>query len=179
MINEHPLDFISVPNSCARIGLTPCPGTVSVGLSESIVQLKESGVIALLTLMSPEEMKEYDIIDISGLCRHHGILWFHLPITVNKAPDIRFLSAWGKVKDQIHALLDQNCNVAIHDKHGSGRTGLISSQILMERGIKLEDAVELIKSVKPTALEVPSQVAYLGKVDQHLAMNPTRYQQSA
>ena len=60
--------------------------------------------------------------------------WFHLPIRDDEGPTEIFLSAWKKVGNEVHQLLNNGYSIAIHCKGGSGRTGLLAGQIMLERG---------------------------------------------
>ena len=118
MSTRHPVWFVPVRDTEARIGLTPCPGTKEASLSESLSTLKQWGASAILTLMPSQEMADNQ--------------------------------------------------VAIHCKGGSGRTGLVAAQIMLEQGMGLEESIRLIKAQRPGAFGAPAQQKYIQQVAEKL-----------
>ncbi|MCL6268854.1 cyclin-dependent kinase inhibitor 3 family protein [Sansalvadorimonas sp. 2012CJ34-2] len=158
MTTDHPVWFVPVAGCGGKIGMTPCPGTKKASLDASLIVLKDEGVEAVLTLMMADEMERNNVSDLDEKVTQHGMKWFHLPIRDDQAPGEEFREGWDKYRNQVHDLLSKGKHIAIHCKGGSGRTGLIAIQILLERGVSLEDASLLVKSQRPKALTpVPHQ----------------------
>ena len=147
----HPLFTLTVENSTASIILTPCPGTKDVDLVNSLQQIKASGAVALLTFMTQRELDKNQLSDIGKASEAQGLQWFHLPIVDDEAPGTPFLEAWKSAGPIIHDLIAQGKTIAVHCKGGSGRTGLISAQILIERGEALAPLMARIQVVRPNA----------------------------
>ncbi|PKH02205.1 protein phosphatase [Psychromonas sp. MB-3u-54] len=147
----HPLFTLSVENSTACIILTPCPGTKGVDLVNSLQQIKASGATALLTFMTQKELDKNQLSDIGKASEAQGLQWFHLPIVDDEAPGNPFLKAWKSAGPIVHDLIAQGKSIAVHCKGGSGRTGLISAQILIERGEALAPLLARIQIVRPNA----------------------------
>lgn len=150
---KHPLYPLAIPGQTGTLLLTPCPGTAEADLDSSIGDLKAAGAKAVLTLMSEQELQQNGVEVLPDQCRANGIEWFHLPIADDGAPAQDFAIAWREGRDKVHQLLDEGHAVAIHCKGGSGRTGLVAGQILLERGIALNEVVALVQSVRPKALQ--------------------------
>lgn len=147
----HPLFPITVENSTAQIILTPCPGTKNVDLQHSLQQIKAAGAVALLTFMTQGELDKNQLSEMGEAAQSEGLLWFHLPIVDDEAPETPFLEAWKKAGPVVHDLIAQGKSIAVHCKGGSGRTGLISAQILLERGEELAPLMARIQAVRPNA----------------------------
>lgn len=147
----HPLFTLTVENSTASIILTPCPGTKDADLISSLQQIKAFGAVALLTFMTQGELDKNQLSDIGKTTEAQGLLWFHLPIVDDEAPGKPFLEAWKNVGPIVHDLIAQGKTIAVHCKGGSGRTGLVSAQILVERGETLAPLMERIQLVRPNA----------------------------
>lgn len=165
---NHPLFPLSIENSRAKIILTPCPGTKGVSLKSSLTQLKQAGVSAVLTFMTADELYKNNLSPLGEAVKAQGMLWFHLPIIDDHAPEGEFLEAWKTAGPIVHDLLEQGKNIALHCKGGSGRTGLISGQILLERGESLEPLMKRIRALRPNAFTHACHCDYLLALQQSL-----------
>ncbi|KEQ11807.1 hypothetical protein GZ77_21990 [Endozoicomonas montiporae] len=161
MSSSHPIWSVPVNDSDGRIGLTPCPGTKDETLADSLTTLREWGARAILTLMPIEDLHESDVADLPVEVEKAGMLWFHLPIVDDEGPQAPFFSAWEKVGKDVHQLLNSGQSIAIHCKGGSGRTGLMAGQIMLERGMPLKEVIELIQAQRPNAFTVAEQQEYI------------------
>lgn len=150
-MSTHPLFRLAIKNSDAIIILTPCPGTKDVDLSTSLNELKEAGAEAILTFMTQAELDKNGLSDIGESIKAKGISWFHLPIIDDEAPEALFLSEWKTAGPAVHRLIEQGKSIAVHCKGGSGRTGLISAQILLERGEEIDPLMKRIQQLRPNA----------------------------
>ncbi len=63
-------------------------------------------------------------------------------------------------------MLDVGKTIAIHCKGGSGRTGLVAAQILLERGVPLEQVIDQVRAIRPNALQLPVHQSYINKTAQ-------------
>ena len=167
----HPFSSMTIADGAGHILFTPCPGTKDVGLQVSLEQLAAAGASAILTLMPKEEMQRNAVVDMPELCAQLGLQWFHLPIEDDHAPEQEFTAAWSIAKEKVHALLASGKSIAIHCKGGSGRTGLVAAQILLERGVSLDEVIERVRAIRPNALQVPAHQTYIQQVAQHIIEN--------
>ena len=167
-MSTHPLFPLSINNSEAKIILTPCPGTKEADLSRSLNELKAAGAEAVLTFMTQVELDKNELSNIGEAIKAKGMSWFHLPITDDEAPDEVFLSAWKTAGPAVHRLIEQGKTIAVHCKGGSGRTGLVSAQILLERGETIEPLMKRIKALRPNAFMHACHRDYLANLNQQL-----------
>jgi len=163
----HPIFPLGIKNSEAKIILTPCPGTKEVDLTTSLKELKKSGAQAVLTFMTQAELEKNSLSGIGQSIKAQGMSWFHLPIEDDEAPESPFFDAWQTAGPAIHRLIEQGKTIAVHCKGGSGRTGLVSAQILLERGESIEPVMKRIKQLRPNAFTHACHREYL----QNLANN--------
>lgn len=163
-MQTHPSDLLSLNGGDAGLILTPCPGTQGVDAATALEQLKAAGARALITLMPEDEMAANAVADLPQLCAQHGLRWFHLPIEDDHAPAGDFAAAWQAQRAGVQALLDAGQRIAIHCKGGSGRTGLMAAQILVERGRSKEQATAAVKALRPKALSLAVHVDYLQRL---------------
>ena len=168
MPSVHPLFPISIENSAAKIILTPCPGTKGVALKISLKQIKQAGAEAVLTFMTQSELEKNHLSAIGEVVKAQGMSWFHLPIVDDLAPETPFLEAWKSAGPAIHRLLEQGKSIAVHCKGGSGRTGLVAAQILLERGEAIEPLMKRIQFIRPNAYTHACHRDYLITLNQSL-----------
>lgn len=168
MSATHPLFPLSIENSSARIILTPCPGTKGVDLSMSLAQLKEAGAEAVLTFMTQEELDRNSLSAIGKAIKAQGMSWFHLPIPDDHCPERQFSEVWESAGPAVHRLLERGKSIAVHCKGGSGRTGLITAQILLERGELAVSSMRRIQAIRPNAFSLACHREYLAALAQSL-----------
>ncbi|MFT6985165.1 MAG: protein-tyrosine phosphatase [Psychromonas sp.] len=157
----HPIFPISIENSSAQIILTPCPATKEVDLKTSLTQLKQAGAEALLTLMTQDELDKNQLSTIGESVQAVGMTWYHLPIIDDHMPEHAFMEAWENAGPAVQALLEQGKSIALHCKGGSGRTGLVAAQILLQRGEAIGPVMARIQAVRPNAFTQTCQRDYL------------------
>lgn len=159
-MNNHPYEILALPNG-AKLIFTPCPGSKSVSLEESIKQLKQVGTSVLITLMFDKEMAANNALYLPDLCQQNQIKWFQLPIVDDEAPSEAFESKWKKYKAVILSELNNKGVIAIHCKGGTGRTGTVIALILLELGWPINTIIKAVQNVKPNALKIDKQLDYL------------------
>ncbi|WP_291992050.1 dual specificity protein phosphatase family protein [Candidatus Accumulibacter sp. ACC003] len=163
-MSVHPYDLLPLPGCRGGLLLTPCPGTTSVATETALLELKAAGAEALITLMPEAEMARNSVTDLPTLCAGHGLQWFHLPIDDDQAPAAEFALAWQAQRAAVQELLDAGKKIAVHCKGGSGRTGLLAAQILVERGCSKDDAIVAVKELRPKALSLAVHQDYLARL---------------
>lgn len=171
-MTTHPSDLLVLNERGAGLLLTPCPGSKSVAPGDALEQLKAAGADALITLMPENEMAANAVTDLPELCARRGLPWFHLPIEDDHAPEADFVRAWTVQRAAVHQLLDAGKTIAIHCKGGSGRTGLMATQILVERGWSKDDAIAAVKALRPQAMSLLAHQAYIARLPPAEAAHP-------
>lgn len=118
--------------------------------------------------MTQSEMAANDVSDLGNKTVQHGMQWFHLPIGDDQAPSEEFNQHWQECRHQINTILDQGKHIAIHCKGGQGRTGLIAIQVLLEHGASLNEASDMVRSLRPKALTPTIHQQYIQRVAESL-----------
>lgn len=161
---QHPYYPLACPNEQGSLLLTPCPGTLERDLGRALQDLKAAGATAVVTLMTAREMSKNQVEGMQEQCLAAGVAWFHLPVEDEGAPSEEFAQVWKRVGADVHKRLDNNEAIAIHCKGGSGRTGVVAAQILMERGAAMHKAVDQVKVLRPNAFSHAVQVDYIAQL---------------
>jgi len=165
----HPIFPLRVEYSNAKLLLTPCPGTKDLSLKPALQVLKESGANAVITLMTEKELQALRLNDIGTVVKSLGMSWFYLPICDEQIPNEDFSLLWETAGPAIHRLLENEKSIAIHCKGGTGRTGVVAAQILLERGEALCKVVKKIQVLRPNAFNLTEQGEYIESIAMRLA----------
>lgn len=154
----------------ARIGMTACPGrwrmfgsivTEPDGLAEDIGRIRCWGASVLVSLMERDELRLLGIENIGQASARAQLVWYHCPIPDSHPPDAAFEAPWRACAVALNASLDRGETVVLHCLAGMGRTGTIAARLLVERGAEPCDAVSLVRSSRPGAIESPEQERYV------------------
>ncbi|NTS76501.1 dual specificity protein phosphatase family protein [Catenovulum sp. SM1970] len=156
---QHPYDTLSLDMG-AKLIFTPCPGTKTVELVDSLEQLKQAGADAVLSLMFQNELEKNGAGSIKQACQEQSLAWFQLPISDDAAPDHNFEQAWSEHKDAILAIVKNRGGLALHCKGGSGRTGLVIAIIMNALGIEKDECISKVQAIRPNSMKNLSQRIY-------------------
>ncbi|MDN3714474.1 phosphatase domain-containing putative toxin [Vibrio breoganii] len=162
----HPTWELSIDHGAALV-LTPCPGTKELGLDESLAQLKEQGVVAIVTAINSEEMAGKNVGELGEKATALGLKWFYLPIEDDCAPEADFAQQWKAASPELHEIVKQGGKIAMHCMGGSGRTGLLAANLLLELDWPLPKIVTEVKALRPGAFSKPVQINYVEALAQN------------
>ncbi|OUS29867.1 protein phosphatase [Thalassotalea sp. 42_200_T64] len=165
-MNTHPFETLALDNG-AKLIFTPCPGTKSASLEDSILQLKQNQTSMLITLMADKEMVANNVLALPDICHQHQITWLRLPIVDDQAPEKAFELQWMKHKQSILDEINNQGVVAVHCKGGTGRTGTVIAMILLQLGWSVIKIVAEVQAIKPKALKIQAQLDYLNAQLKH------------
>lgn len=169
---SHPIVIAEVrPHpGYGSIGLTLCPGktqeTSASGpwardLQLDLDTIEHWGAAVVVSLVESSELKELKVENIGPEVRARQMQWVHLPIQDVSTPDGDFEAAWTTAGESLRARLRSGANVLIHCKGGLGRAGTIAARLLVELGWDPLKAIEVIRSVRPGAIEARAQARHV------------------
>jgi protein-tyrosine phosphatase len=155
----HPTWELNVEN--AALVLTPCPGTKEASLDDSLAQLNEQGVTVIVTALDNHEMAEAGVAELGEKAQALGIKWFQTPIEDDRAPSAEFAADWRAISPELHQAIEAGEKIAMHCMGGSGRTGLLAANLLLEKGWDLESIRREVQALRPGAFTKQPQIDYV------------------
>jgi protein-tyrosine phosphatase len=158
-----------------RLGLTLAPGkkdpTVEWDrdLESDLERLRDHyKVDRLVSLMEPHEYRFLKIADLSERASNHGIAVCRFPIPDVDAPPATSMSSFLALVRTILNDVDAGRTVIIHCRGGIGRSGLVAASCLVALGHPPREAIELVRSARPGAVEVTVQEEWVEAVAERL-----------
>ncbi|MCB2051355.1 MAG: ADP-ribosylglycohydrolase family protein [Novosphingobium sp.] len=167
----HPLQIaeIKVAPGYGRVGVTFCPGKkqphAATGawdrdLGLDLDTIERWGAALVVTLLEDHEIAALDVSALRAEVEARHMAWRHFPMIDGSADAIN-AGAWSVIGPECHALLRDGFNVLVHCKGGLGRAGTIAVELLVELGMFVERAIELVREARPGAIETKCQELYL------------------
>ena len=134
-------------------------------LDADIKAIVQWGASDLVSLIEPHEFTELRVQSLPDQARAAGLHWYGLPIVDGCAPDDHFLEAWATLGPSLARGLVTGRRVVVHCKGGLGRAGTVACMLLIGSGAvqTAEDAISLVRSVRPGAIETLEQERFLEK----------------
>jgi len=167
-----PYTLDALPVGAGQIGLCCCPGHrltpqfVRPSLQDfeaDLDAIAAYGAQRLVTLMQPDELV-YIGIDPKRLereARARGVEWLHLPIRNLRVPGQDWETTWLTAGAQLRAALAGGGRFAMHCYAGLGRTGTVAARLLVEHGMRPEEAIALVRRIRPGSIETVEQESYV------------------
>lgn len=162
----RPLDVRWLDHLGGRIGLTSCPGTAGHSvcdepLARDLAAIRDGGASLLVTLMEAHELAMLGVPALGRRAEALGIDWLHLPIADMTVPDEAFEASWPVCSALVRSRLHAGRRVVLHCRGGRGRTGLVAARLLAEDGVPPDDAIGLVRTLRPGAIETAAQEAHV------------------
>ena len=181
----HPLHIAAVRASPVhgRIGITFCPGKhdnmAGTGvwardLATDLDAVAAWGARLVLTLMEATELRALKVPALGSAVQQRGLAWRHLPIADFSVPDARFEAQWQRHGPEIRRLLRSGVDVLLHCKGGLGRAGMMAARLLVELGMTPDEAIHVVRSARPGAIETPGQLALVRRTTRVAAEDASR-----
>lgn len=149
-----------------EIGMTLCPGKTQTGalsgdwqrdLAADIRAIRESGAVAVLTVMEAQELRELGVPEIGEAVEQAGMDWHHLPMPEGGVPDANVENLWLYSGHRVRESLAAGKRILIHCKGGLGRTGMIAARLMVELGEPPADAIRAVRKARPDTIETAQQ----------------------
>lgn len=156
------IDQVRPNGADGLIGLTFCPGKVDPNalygawrrdLDTDLDAIASWGAGTVVTLVEDHELEYLQVTGMGGGVRARGMQWIHFPMVDTEAPGGTFDVRWQTFGAEVVSELKQGGNVVLHCRGGLGRTGTIAVLLLREFGHPVDDAIELVRSVRKNTIE--------------------------
>jgi ADP-ribosyl-[dinitrogen reductase] hydrolase len=111
----------------------------------------------VVTLLEPAELGALSVSSLGEEVRRQQMNWLHLPIADVSVPCERFEQQWQEAGAGLRARLRSGFDIVVHCKGGLGRAGTIAARLLVELGHDPDDAIRLVRTARPGAIETAAQ----------------------
>lgn len=143
----------------------PWPGRLAVvtrprggdWLEDEVGGWKRAGLDVVVSLLEDDEANQLELGDEDTAARSRGIRFISFPIPDRNMPASRS-DAVGLLTE-ISRALREGRNVAVHCRQGVGRSGMITSGVLVLSGVEPRKAVEAVSAAR--GQNVPETAAQL------------------
>jgi protein-tyrosine phosphatase len=152
----------------------PWPGRLAVAsrprggdwLEDEINSWRRAGVNAVLSLLTPEEERTFDLSSEAGAVKTQGMDFISLPIPDRQVPASE--TELAAALERVHALLSAGKNVVVHCRQGVGRSGLVAACLLVTKGIDPKAAVGSVSAAR--GVSVPETKEQRQWIDHYAAI---------
>jgi protein-tyrosine phosphatase len=152
------------------------PGKLAVGprprggdwLKGDVASWKRANVNAVLSLLTPDEEKNFDLQDEAGEVRTQRMEFTSFPIPDRRAPKSE--SKLAEVLERITRVLSAGENVLVHCRQGIGRSGLMAACLLVKKGMSPGAAIASVSAAR--GVSVPETAEQRDWID-HYAVGLT------
>ena len=148
----------------ARLGISPLPGRWGEGLAD-ISSILKWGADIVVSMTEQSEMERHNMGDLGAVLEQAGCQWCHFPIRDFGAPSPE--ADWQGLAPKLHAVLDEGGAVLAHCYGGQGRSGMVLLRLLVERGVAPLAALNLLRSIRPGAVETDAQFDWAAQASKH------------
>jgi len=128
-------------------------------LHNHIKYLKMQGITKVLSLLESDEAESLQLGAESYYCAQEGIAFENFPI---RDHDVTTAEALKPVASRLLNEIVEGEKLVVHCFAGIGRTGIVTSAILIENGFSANDAMNLITEKRQFKVpETPEQVQFV------------------
>lgn len=115
-------------------------------LEDEIRSWSQTGVDAVVSLLTPDEIADLDLAEEERLCRANGIDFVSFPFPDRSLPSSR--EAFAELIAELGHRLATGATVAVHCRQGIGRAALVAICLLVAAGAKVEDAIRRVGAAR-------------------------------
>jgi ADP-ribosyl-[dinitrogen reductase] hydrolase len=132
-------------------------GAWSRDLAADLAAIRDWGAAAVVTLLEPAELDALSVSSLGEEIRRQQMDWLHLPIADVSVPCEHFEQQWEEAGAGLRARLRGGFDIVVHCKGGLGRAGTVAARLLVELGHDPDDAIRLVRTARPGAIETAAQ----------------------
>lgn len=128
-------------------------------LRDDVKAYREIGISKIVSLLEHDEASELGLSDEGDICEAFGIGFAQYPIKDRGLP----------TNDDFCELVNSTCvalkngsNVAVHCRAGIGRSGMLTSCILIQLAVPVDEAVSLVSEARRVTIpDTPEQIQFI------------------
>lgn len=129
-------------------------------LEDEIEAWRRQGVTTVVSLLTPEEERELDLIEESSVAQSHKLGFLSLPIPDREVPASE--SEVTAMLARLREILASGRSAVIHCRQGIGRAGLLASCLLVFEGKPPLEAIQAVSQARGVAVpETAGQRAWV------------------
>ena len=132
-------------------------------LDDEIADWKRAGISSVLSLLTPDEERDLDLLKEASLAKKQGLEFTSFPIPDRQVP--RSEAELGHVLDKMNTVLASGRDILVHCRQGVGRTGLVAACLLVKAGMSPGGAVETVSAARGVA--VPETIEQRGWIERY------------
>jgi protein-tyrosine phosphatase len=123
-------------------------------LPDELTSWKHAGIDVVLSLLTPEEQRNLDLIMEAAESQKQGLVFTSFPIPDREVPasEAKFSEALRGASEG----LSRGKNLLIHCRQGVGRTGLFAACLLIRTGMSPSAAVDIVSAAR--GVSVPETI---------------------
>ena len=136
----------------------PWPGRLALAarprggdwLPDELANWKHEGIDIVLSLLTPEEQRDLDLVKEAAESNKQGLAFTSFPIPDREVPtsETKFNEAVRDANED----LSRGRTLLIHCRQGIGRTGLFASCLLILAGMSPSASVDLVSAARGTPI---------------------------
>jgi protein-tyrosine phosphatase len=115
-------------------------------LEDEIASWRGAGIDAVLSLLTPGEEHDLDLMAEQRETKAKGMEFISFPIPDREVPDSEAVMA--SALEELDRALSSGKNVVVHCRQGVGRTGLVAACLLVSKGLTPETAVRTLSAAR-------------------------------
>jgi protein-tyrosine phosphatase len=125
-------------------------------LEDEIRSWRRSRVDVVLSLLTPDELTELNLVDEKKLCQANGIEFLSFPIIDRAVPSS--MEDFSHLVTALAGQLANGKNIAVHCRQGIGRSALVVVCLLILSGVERATAIDRVSSARGCSVpETPEQ----------------------
>jgi protein-tyrosine phosphatase len=138
-------------------------------LTDEIHAWRDAGIDVVTSLLTPEEVAEFELQEEAVRSRVEGLEFVSFPIPDYSVPTSR--QDLARLVNRLEAALDMGKNVAVYCRAGIGRSSVIAASLLVSAGIDPEEAFHRIEKARGRPVpDTAEQRAWVARLASGLLM---------
>ncbi len=138
-------------------------------LEDEMIELKNNQVKQVVSLLEIEEAKELELSREKQECEKQDIKFLSYPIKDRHVPDS--MKDTVEIGLQINHSLEIGNSVVLHCRQGIGRTGLLTSVVLLQQKYSLDYILSYLTNIRGCCVpETSLQSDWLVRVNQYISV---------